>query len=152
MSDATRMLTGAVDLGQLPETIGYTLRRAQISVFQDFHNGMAALELRPAQFSVLHVLRHNPGVRPSQVAEALAIKRTNFVPLLDELEGRGLVERRRDPEDGRAFSLHLSAEGEALLRRAERLVRTHERRVAARLEPGGAAQLLRLLRQLTTTY
>lgn len=110
---------------------------------------MAPLDLRPAQFSVLHVLKHNPGTRPSQLAEALAIKRTNFVPLLEELERRGLVERHRDPMDGRAFSLHLSAEAEVLLRRAERLVRAHERRMTARLEAGGAAHLLRLLSQLT---
>jgi DNA-binding MarR family transcriptional regulator len=94
------------------------------------------------------VIHHNPGLRSSHVAEALGIKRTNFVPLLDELERRGLVGRHRDPRDGRAFTLRLTPEGEALLRRATRRVQAHERRVAERLEPGGAAHLLRLLGQV----
>lgn len=37
MSDATSMLTAEIDLGQLPDLIGYALRRAQIAAFQDFH-------------------------------------------------------------------------------------------------------------------
>ena len=148
MSDPTEGPTGEVDLGLLPERVGYALRRAQVAVFQDFHSSMAALDLRPAQYSVLHVIKHNPGLRPSQVAEALGIKRTNFVPLLGELEGAGLVERKRDPTDGRAITLHLLPEGEALLHKAEHAVRAHERRVAKRLEPGGAEHLLRLLGQL----
>ncbi len=140
--------TGGVDLGLLPGLLGYALRRAQVAAFQDFHRAMAALELRPAQYSVLHVIHHNPGLRPSHVAEALGIKRTNFVPLIEELERRGLAERGRDPRDGRALTLRLTADGEALLRRATQRVRAHERRLAERLEPGGAEQLLRLLGQL----
>ena len=117
-------------------------------MFQDFHSSMASLDLRPAQYSVLSVIGHNPGLRPSQAAEALGIQRTNFVPLLDELERHGLVERTRDPDDKRAVALRLTGDGEALLRRAARRVRAHEKRVAGRLEPGGADQLLRLLNQL----
>lgn len=149
MADQAEKPSGEVGLGLLPDLLGYALRRAQVTAFQDFHRSMAALDLRPAQYSVLHVVQRNPGPRPSQVAEALGIKRTNFVPLLDELERAGLVERKRDPADGRAFTLHLLAGGEALLRRADRLVRAHERRLAKRLEPGGAEHLLRLLGQLS---
>ena len=148
MSDPVESPAEVVDLGRLPERVGYALRRAQVAVYQDFHRSMAALDLRPAQYSVLHVIQHSPGLRPSQVAEALGIKRTNFVPLLDELGRSCLVERKRDLQDGRAITLHLMAEGEALLRKADRVVRAHERRLAKRLEPGGAEHLLRLLGQL----
>ena len=104
---------------------------------------MAPLDLRPAQYSVLNVIGHNPGLRPSQAAEALGIQRTNFVPLLDELERHGLVERTRDPDDKRAVALRLTGDGEALLRRAARGVRAPEQRVAERLAPG-RLQLLAL--------
>ena len=140
--------TGAVELGPLSKALGYALRRAQVAVFQDFHRSMASLDLRPAQYSVLHVIGYNPGLRPSQAAEALGITRTNFVPLLDELERHGLVERARDQKDRRTVALRLTEDGEALLRRAARRVRAHEKRMAERLEPGGAEQLLRLLERL----
>src|SRR3954447_463222 len=140
--------SGPVDLGFLPELLGYRLRRAQVAAFQDFHHSMASLGLRPAQFSVLVLIEQNAGLRSSQIADALGIKRTNLVPLLDELEGKDLIERRRDPDDGRAFRLRLTKEGRALLDAAKRRVRAHERRLAKRLEPGGPDQLLRLLGQL----
>ena len=84
-----------IDLGPLPELIGYVLRRAQLVVFQDFFAAFAPFDIRPAQFSVLTVIERNPGLTQSQVAEALGIKRTNFVGMLDELEKRGLAERRQ---------------------------------------------------------
>ena len=132
----------------LPGLLGYNLRRAQLAVFGDFHRTVGELELSPAQFTVLHLLRHNPALRSGEVAEALGIKRANFVALLEGLERGGLVERRRDARDGRAATLHLLPEGEDLVRRAERLVRAHERRIVRRLEQGGAEHLLRLLEQL----
>jgi len=81
----------SIDLGPLPELIGYVLRRAQLAVFQDFFGAFAPFDVRPAQFSVLTIIERNPGLTQSQVAEALGIKRTNFVGMLDELEKRGLA-------------------------------------------------------------
>lgn len=139
----------AVDLGPLPGLMGYALRRAQLLVFQDFHRHFADEDIRPAQFSVLVILKYNPGLRATQVATSLGIKRTNFVPLLDGLESRGLAERRRVPGDRRASALFLTATGEAMLARLERLVEAHEARFAARLGPEGRFQLMGLLHRLT---
>jgi DNA-binding MarR family transcriptional regulator len=139
----------AVDLGLLPGLIGYALRRAQLAVFQDFHRHFAAADIRPAQFSVLVVLRHNPGLRATRVAAALGIKRTNFVPLFDGLAARGLVERRPVKGDRRASALFLTEAGAATLARLERLVGEHEAKFAARLGPDGRYQLMGLLHRLT---
>jgi len=75
----------SIDLGPLPELIGYVLRRAQLAVFQDFFAAFAPFDIRPAQFSVLTIIERNPGLTQTRVAEALGIKRTNFVGMLDEL-------------------------------------------------------------------
>ena len=95
-----------IDLGPLPELIGYVLRRAQLAVFQDFFAAFAPFDIRPAQFSVLTIIERNPGLTQTQVAEALGIKRTNFVGMLDELEKRGLAERRQ-ARDKRSYALYL---------------------------------------------
>jgi DNA-binding MarR family transcriptional regulator len=138
-------LAGAVDLGPLPELLGYALRRAQLAVFQDFHRRFAAEDVRPVQFSVLLVLKHNPGLRATQVAFALGIKRTNFVPVLDGLEARGLAERRKVPGDRRASALFLTRSGAGLLARLERLQADQEAALAEQLGPGGRETLLCLL-------
>lgn len=135
-------------LGTLPDRVGYALRRAQMAVFADFHGEFAEIGLRTAQFSVLVVLRENPGARASQVADALGIQRANFAPLIAGLETAGLVVRRTEPRDRRAAALHLSAAGEALLDQANVAADTHEARWRDRLGEADYRRLLGLLHRV----
>ena len=137
-----------IKYGDLPMLIGYALRRAQLAVFEDFHRNMAAEDMRPAQFSVLLLLKHNPGLRQTQVSTALSIKTTNFVPLFDELERRGLAERRPIAGDRRAKGLFLTAEGSKTIVRLERQVAIHDAKFAARLGADGKFALIGLLHRL----
>ena len=138
----------AVRLGPLPEYVGYVLRRAQIAATAGFHEALKAVKLSPTQFSVLTVIRENPGVSPSEVCAALGIQKANFVPLLNELERRRLVRRQSGVADRRTYALHLTSEGEKLAVRAHALHEKHERRLLERLGRQGRDQLMRLLRRL----
>ena len=134
----------AVGIAPLDDYIGYSVRRAQIAIFDEFNRVFEPLDLRPAQFSVLLVISRNPGLNQSEVAASLGIQRANFVALIDRLEKRGLVKRR--PLDRRSNALHLSAAGEALLARAVILQDELEASIEIRLGAGGKARLLELLR------
>src|SRR5438477_4688170 len=136
-----------IDLGPLPELIGYVLRRAQLAVFQDFFAAFAPFDIRPAQFSVLTVIERNPGLTQSQVAEALGIKRTNFVGMLDELETRGLAERRQ-AGDKRSYALYLTADGAALMRKLRPLFKALESRIVRKPGEQGRDALIGLLRDI----
>jgi DNA-binding MarR family transcriptional regulator len=137
-----------VDLGTLSGQIGYALRRAQAAVFQDFVATLEAADIRPAQYSVLEVLRASPGLRQAQVSAALGIKTTNFVPLFDALEAAGLAERRAVSADRRAKGLFLSDKGTATLDRLHARVAEHEARFTARIGAEGKGLLLGLLARL----
>jgi DNA-binding MarR family transcriptional regulator len=139
---------GAVDPGPLARTLGFALRRAQAAVSQDFLARFVGEDIRPTQFAVLMLLKHNPGLRQSQVSFALGIKRTNFVPLFDALERRGLAERRRVAGDRRAAALFLTKPGAETLERLEALSRAHEARFVGRLGQANRAILLGLLAQV----
>src|SRR5882724_9835873 len=145
MSERTK---ADIDLGPLPELIGYVLRRAQLVVFQDFFGAFAPFDIRPAQFSVLTVIERNPGQTQSQVAEALGIKRTNFVGMLDALEARGLTERRQAARDKRSYALYLTADGAALMRRLKPVIKAHESRVIAKVGEEGYTALIALLQEI----
>jgi DNA-binding MarR family transcriptional regulator len=136
---------GAVDLGILGESVGFLLKRAQMAVFADFIETFTAVDLRPAQFSVLVIIGRNPGLKQSQVSAALNIKRTNFVPLLDSLEERGLVARKLAAGDRRSHALHLTAKGSTLLTELHRLWADHEQRICEQIGTDGREQLLSLL-------
>ena len=135
-------------LGPLADNIGYALRRAQLAVFDEVIGGCAELDLRPAQFSVLAVIGHRPGLRQSEVAAALGIQRANFVALIDGLERRRLARRTPDPNDRRCHALHLTTEGEHVLAQAHARVTAVEARLDAKLGAGGRAQLLAMLWRL----
>src|SRR5215468_1372768 len=136
----------AVDLDVLDRVVGYLLRRAQLAVFQDFFSTFAKVNIRPAQFSVLVVIDRNPGLKQTQIADALGIKRTNFVSLVDGLERRGLAERRTADHDRRSSALYLTDAGKTLVRKLRRMAEVHDRRVTARIGEDGHRQLLALLR------
>lgn len=139
---------GAVDVGSLSRLIGFALRRAQTAVFQDFVATLDAEDIRPAQYSVLEVLRASPGLRQAQVSAALGIKTTNFVPLFDALEAAGLAERRTISADRRAKGLFLTGHGLATLERLHAKVAEHEARFTARIGEDGKGVLLGLLARL----
>jgi DNA-binding MarR family transcriptional regulator len=136
-----------IDAGPLAGKLGYALRRAQLAVFEEIITAFAEVDLRPAQYAVLVLLDHAPGLKQSDVAGALGIQRANFVALFDGLESRGLARRCPTPNDRRSYALYLTDAGKTLLARAARLEAEHEARLDARLGPGGRQQLLRLLQQ-----
>jgi DNA-binding MarR family transcriptional regulator len=122
-----------VEVPPMATIIGYKLRRAQLLVFQDFIETFARMKLRPAEFSVLAIIAETPGLKQSEIAEMLGIKRANFVALMDNLEKRGLAERRKAQADRRSHSLHLTAEGVRFVEKMIAQWSEHENRMIARL-------------------
>ncbi len=138
-----------VALGPLERSIGYALRRAQVAVFADFRENMGSAGLRPAQFSVLLVVRETPGLKQSVIADRLGIQRTNFVAMVDELQKKGWLDRR--PADRRSYALHLTTAGETKIAEALALHSAMERRIGRLLGPGGRALLLDHLHSIAST-
>jgi DNA-binding MarR family transcriptional regulator len=138
-----------VRFGPLASYIGYWLRRAQVWAATGFLDTMKELDLRPTQFAVLILINENPGIRPTEVCAALGLQKANFVPLVNELQRRGLVSRKAGVPDRRSSALYLTPQGEALLQHANQLHARWEAHIAARLGARGQEQLRQLLRKLT---
>jgi DNA-binding MarR family transcriptional regulator len=137
-----------VQFGPLSDYLGYALRRAQMASVTGFLDVMKDVDLRPTQFAVLILIHQNPGVRQTEVCAALGLQKANFVPLLNELQRRGLAVRKEGAPDRRSSALHLTEQGEAVLQRAVELHTQWEERLVARLGVGGREQLLELLKKL----
>ncbi len=143
----------ALQLGELSELLGYTLKRAQLRVFEDFLRCVAPLQLTPAQFSVLLLLDRNPGRNQTEIANTLGILRPNFVAMLDGLESRDLCTRVRSTNDRRSHILMLTDKGRAVLVRAKKLVATkHEARLNELLGPANRAALLDMLATIAREF
>jgi DNA-binding MarR family transcriptional regulator len=132
--------------GVLPQLIGYRLRLAQQAVFRDFAASVG--EVSPGHAGILLLIDANPGVPQGRLAQAVRLDRSTMVGVVDALEERGLIERRRGA-DRRSKALWLTAQGRSFVSRLRRRIETHERRVASHLAPPERAELLRLLEKLS---
>ncbi|MGD9952431.1 MAG: MarR family winged helix-turn-helix transcriptional regulator [Burkholderiales bacterium] len=137
-----------LDYGVLEELLGYSLRRAQVAMFLAFHAATRGQEITPPRFTALVVIGANPGINQSVLGRVLGIARSGAMALANWFETRGWVERRRSPGDGRAWGLHLTRRGEALVARLRRVVLAEDRRRSSVLSPGERRELLRLLDKL----
>jgi len=143
----------ALQLGELSELLGYSLKRAQLKIFEDFLRCVAPLQLTPAQFSVLLLLEKNPGRNQTEIANTLGILRPNFVAMLDGLESRDLCTRMRSANDRRSHVLMLTDKGRAVLARAKKLVASkHEARLNELLGPANRTALLGMLTRIATEF
>lgn len=144
----TRETLAAVDLGALPDLVGYHLRMAQLTVFKDFDREFADADITPAIFGALEVLYHNKGLTQTRLATAIGLDRSSLVPLLDKLQKRNLVAREASLEDRRSNHLFLTAEGKQLLVKAHQHVALHEQRILAGLSKAETRQLIKLLSKI----
>ncbi|MCJ0762740.1 MarR family winged helix-turn-helix transcriptional regulator [Variovorax terrae] len=137
-----------IDAGFLESLVGYNTRRAMLMITPNFMQRMAVYELGMADFSVLSLIKHNPGITSRQLCTALSILPPNLVGLISTLDKRSLIERRPHPRDGRAMGLHLRPAGQKLMRDAERTVLELEQLSTANLSPAEQKTLIRLLQKI----
>lgn len=141
----------ALDLSGLHHIVGFLLAISTLSTRKAFQRHLGRpFQLRPVEFTLLMVLLANQTPSPKQLAQALSLPPPNVTVLVDRLAARGLVERRRNRSDGRAFEVALTAQGADLARRAQRISLTMEDDLLAMLSPGELAILRELLLKLAT--
>jgi len=99
----------------LPFEIGETahvLRKA-------FDRLAVGLGVTRAQWKVLFRLTRTPGLRQVELAEMLELEPITLCRIVDRLEEARLVERMRDPDDRRAWRLHVTAEAQPLVEKLQ---------------------------------
>jgi DNA-binding MarR family transcriptional regulator len=128
--------------------IGYNCKRAYLSIMPLFAERMAQYELRTVEFSVLSLLRANPNITQKRLSQAISVSPPNLAILLDRLEERGLLVRRRNPLDKRSQALALTSAGSRLCARAEKTASELEQDATAMLSSAERGQLLVLLQKI----
>lgn len=109
---------------------------------------LAELGIKPHHFGILAVLDAYGPVPQHRVGERLHIDKSSMTVFVDQLEAHGLVERRRNPRNRRAYELTLTEAGRATFGRATALIVTAENRLLARLDQAERRQLHSLLGRL----
>lgn len=122
-------------------SLGFTVSRR-------FHEVLGPLELEPGEFALMRAVSASDGEPQNALAERLHISPSWMVAIVDQLERRGLLERRPHARDRRVRNLHLTAAGKKLLKQAERRAEQFDRQVSDPLTEPELQQLLDLLQRV----
>lgn len=133
----------------LDELLGYRVRRAQGAMHRDFVAVMGELELTQKQAATLWLISANGGVSQVDIAACLDMDRATMMSVVDRLEARGFVLRKRSKTDRRRQELHLTPLGQSTLKKARARIADHERRFLERLKPAELMALIAALKKLT---
>jgi DNA-binding MarR family transcriptional regulator len=133
---------------ELSRRVGFLLAQLGTHAHRGFAERLAELDLHPRHFGMLSHLAASEGQSQQALSIALGIHRSAVVALVDDLEHRGLAERRRDPVDRRAYTLYLTASGRDVLADLERIAEDHEAELLTALDESERSQLIWLLQRV----
>ncbi|HEY7004151.1 MAG TPA: MarR family winged helix-turn-helix transcriptional regulator [Gaiellaceae bacterium] len=146
----------ATRLPALPvELVGsatFLLKRLGFAAKEQAMKAYEEVGLHPYHHAVLVALCEGSHETQGAIADALGYDRGQLVGLLDELEERGLVERRRDPKDRRRHLVHITTQGRRKLRTLRALSHQLEADFLEPLSDEERAQLHSLLLRLAEKH
>ena len=128
--------------------LGALLNKAAGSVRERANTALEPLGIDIRQFIVLTFLGQLGPVSQQALGEYVRIDRTTMVALIDDLERKACVERRRNPEDRRAYAIEVTANGQEVQRRAAQVLERVDDEFMAPLSPDEREQLRALLGRL----
>ncbi len=132
----------------LSRRVGFLLVQLGTHAHRRFAERLAGLGLHPRHFGMLSHLAAAEGQSQQALSNALGIHRSAVVALVDDLEQRGLAERRRNPVDRRAYTLYLTPPGRELLADLERAADAEEAELLTALDLSERSQLISLLQRV----
>ena len=133
---------------ELAEFTGFLLNWLGTRAQRNFVSALEPLGFHPREYGVMHVVAARPGITQEELAAQSNVDRTSIVSLLDQLEARGMAERRVHPQDRRKRCIFLTEEGERTLEQLRAIAREAGDSLFAPLSERERKQLTGLLRKL----
>jgi DNA-binding MarR family transcriptional regulator len=131
-----------------PSSLAFMLSQVGAYASQRFARRLAALDLHPPQFRVLNMVDAAEGQSQQAIGEAIGAPASRMVAIVDDLERRGLVERRPHPSDRRVRALYLTKTGRKLLARGRKVAAEHEEELTRGMGKADRERLVALLQGL----
>jgi DNA-binding MarR family transcriptional regulator len=113
-----------------------------------FAERLAKLKLAPWHAGILRILNSTPAITQQTLATTLGMVPSRLVVLVDEMESRGLIERRENPDDRRRYALHITQKGRSTLDTIGHISREHSQALLAAISEDEQRQLAALLQRI----
>ena len=150
------MKDGAVAPPVVPEVltqyIGFLLSRMGTIAQKRFSSRLEALELTPRMWGALNVLEAAGTISQHGLCKRTGMDPSSMVATIDDLERKGLVERRAHPSDRRAYALHVTDAGRKTLSDGREVVQEVQDELLAPLDEAEREQLQSLLLRVAEAF
>ncbi len=132
----------------VPNYLLYLLASTSDAASSQFHDYARHSDLRAPEWRVLACLNDEEGLMVTRLAELALMEQSRLTKTIDQMNKRGLVERRSDVTDGRRVRVFLTPLGRKMAQNLVEAARQHEAKVLEHLLPGEGDLLKSLLRRL----
>jgi DNA-binding MarR family transcriptional regulator len=113
-----------------------------------FAKRLRKLKLAPQHAGILRILNSTPGITQQRLAATLEMVPSRLVVLIDDMEKRGLIERRENLRDRRRYALHITQKGHSTLDEIGCVAREHSESLLAGISHDEQRQLATLLQRI----
>ena len=140
--------------GDAPEPLrtstGFLITRIHARMHREFMTALTPVDLEPRHFGCLTALTATGPVSQAELARHVGVSGASMVQIVDDLEARGLVERRRLPSDRRTQVLHLAPTVPQVVAEAGVLAAGTAQDLLSALTAAQLRRLMTLLQRLVT--
>jgi len=144
----TPHVAGDEDIGEIRNIVGFHIRLAHGAVYRHFTETFTQLDLTQKQVSVLWLIADHPDIAQTGLAQRMRMDRATTMAIVNRLEAKGYLVRRKSNSDGRMQSLNLTRAGRRALSTAKRAIQLHERWLKSRFSEKEVATLIELLTRI----
>ena len=147
-ADPTSIALRPLNVGMLPNLLGYNVRRAHMALWRDFNRTVGIGRIRPGIFSLMVLVDENPGIAQIELATQLKIDKATIVGLIRQLQRQGWIERRQSGSDRRRQDVFLTDVGSRELVGLRREMIEHEAKFLQVFSRQELAQFFDFLRRI----
>lgn len=131
-----------------PQGAAFLLAQIGFHAASRFAERVSQLGLTPPDVGLLRMIASQPGRSQQSLAADLGVVPSRVVTLIDNLDRKGLVERRRSTRDRRNYALHLTSEALRVMGQIRHLASEHEDEICSTLDDTQRAELTALLERI----
>jgi DNA-binding MarR family transcriptional regulator len=141
---------------EIPQTLldrmAFLLIKAAFKLRELTEEALKPYGLIGKHWGILSVLKEKGNLTQHDIGKCVHMDRSTMVNMIDDLEKAGLVERRPNASDRRAYSVFMTEKGKSILPECSRLGTAAEKKFLSILSPKEQKELAHLLKKLVSAH
>ena len=151
-SESQEKKSTELDLGILPDLVGYNLHIAEIYSYQGFIKALSNPLITAKRFPILVILQNNHGISQSTLGKSLGMDRATAMAIIKNLLDNNLIYREKSTVDKRKYALYLTELGQKTVVELQNKALQYEDKITQSLSQSETLKLKALLKKISHNF